>query len=227
VNEADWLVCNDPRPMLEFLLESATDRKLRVFACASCRLVWYLFTDERSRRAVEAAERLADGAIGDLVAADAAYGAYREAKTADGYDDNSDVHPEYAGHLPFVAWATTQAADFASEWVLSLPTAWDDGGAFAEAQCGLLRDLFGNPFRPAVVDSVWLTWNSGTVPRLAEAAYQECELPSGHLDMARLALLADTLENAGCDDAEILSHLRSAGPHVRGCWVVDRLTGRS
>jgi hypothetical protein len=175
---------------------------------------------------VEAAERLADGAIADLVAASAAFGAYREAKAAEGYDDNSDVHPEYAGHVPFVAWATTQAADFASEWALSLPTAWDDGGVFAQAQCGLLRDLFGNPFRPAAIEPAWLAWNGGAVTRLAEVAYQERDLPFGHLSPARLALVADALEDAGCGDAEILGHLRAAEPHVRGCWAVDLMTGR-
>jgi hypothetical protein len=90
----------------------------------------------------------------------------------------------------------------------------------------LLRDVFANPFRSATVDPAWLAWNDGTPGRLAEAAYAERELPSGHLSPARLALVADALEDAGCDDAELLGHLRSAGPHVRGCWAVDRLTGR-
>ncbi len=66
-----------------------------------------------------------------------------------------------------------------------------------------------------------LEWNGGLVPRLAEIAYQERLLPSGHLDPARLAVLSDALEEAGCTDAEILSHLRSRGPHVRGCWALD------
>jgi hypothetical protein len=40
------------------------------------------------------------------------------------------------------------------------------------------------------------------------------------------AILADALEEAGCTDAAILSHLRGPGPHVRGCWVVDLLLGK-
>jgi hypothetical protein len=62
--------------------------------------------------------------------------------------------------------------------------------------------------------------------KLAQAVYDERELPSGHLDAARLAVLADMLEEAGCADAHLLGHLRSAGPHVRGCWAVDVLIGK-
>jgi hypothetical protein len=72
----------------------------------------------------------------------------------------------------------------------------------------------------------WLSWNGGTVRHLAQAAYEERSLPSGELDTARLAVLADALEEAGCADAAILSHLRGPGPHVRGCWAVDLLLGK-
>lgn len=61
---------------------------------------------------------------------------------------------------------------------------------------------------------------------LASLAYEHPVLPSGHLDSARLAVLSDALEEAGCDDAEILSHLRSPGPHVRGCWALDLVLGK-
>jgi hypothetical protein len=87
----------------------------------------------------------------------------------------------------------------------------------------LLRDVFGNPFRPAALDPAWLT---PTVTGIAIAAYQERILPSGELDRARLAVLADALEEAGCTDASVLSHLRGPGPHVRGCWAVDLLLGK-
>ncbi len=61
---------------------------------------------------------------------------------------------------------------------------------------------------------------------LANAAYAERILPSGQLDPQRLAVLADALEEAGGADPDLLGHLRSALPHIRGCWVVDLLTGR-
>src|SRR5262245_56387085 len=91
----------------------------------------------------------------------------------------------------------------------------------------LVREIFGNPFCPAVVDPAWLTWNSGTVARLAQAAYEERELPAGRLDAARLAVLADALEEASCADPSLLEHIRGPGPHVRGCWAVDALLGKA
>jgi hypothetical protein len=61
------------------------------------------------------------------------------------------------------------------------------------------------------------------VVSLAQAAYDERDLPSGHLDPGRLAVLADALEDAGGSDPDILGHLRGPGPHTRGCWVLDAL----
>ena len=66
-----------------------------------------------------------------------------------------------------------------------------------------------------------LAWHDSIVVRLAEAAYEERQLPAGTLDSGRLSILADAMEEAGCTDTDILGHLRGPGPHVRGCWVVD------
>jgi hypothetical protein len=71
-----------------------------------------------------------------------------------------------------------------------------------------------------------LQWNDGTVVHLAQAAYEERELPRGHLDRHRLAVLADAVEEAG-GDAKLVAHLRDLGPHCRGCWSVDLLLGKS
>lgn len=94
------------------------------------------------------------------------------------------------------------------------------------ANATLLRDIFGNPFRPVTLDRAWLAWNGHTIPKLAQTIYDERDLPSGHLDAGRLAILADALEEAGCSNVDILSHCRSPAPHVRGCWVVDLLLGK-
>jgi hypothetical protein len=65
------------------------------------------------------------------------------------------------------------------------------------------------------------------VVALAQAAYDNRTLPAGTLDPVRFAVLADALEDAGCDNADILNHLRGPGPHVRGCWVLDLPLGKS
>jgi hypothetical protein len=94
-------------------------------------------------------------------------------------------------------------------------------------QCELLRDLFGNPFRPAPeIRPDWLCWNGGTVATLAESAYEHRTLPARLLDSGRLAPLADALEDGGCTDPELLGHLRGPGPHVRGCWALDLVLGK-
>jgi hypothetical protein len=85
----------------------------------------------------------------------------------------------------------------------------------------LLRDLFGPlPFRPVAVDPAWLAWNGGTIPALARAVYDEHAFD-------RLPVLADALEEAGSASPDLLDHLRGPGPHVRGCWAVDLILGKS
>jgi hypothetical protein len=90
----------------------------------------------------------------------------------------------------------------------------------------LLRDVVGNPFRPLAIPAPVLAGGDGTLVRLAQQIYEVRSLPSGNLDPARLAVLADTLEEAGCQDAAVVDHLRSSSPHVRGCWVVDLILGK-
>jgi hypothetical protein len=93
-------------------------------------------------------------------------------------------------------------------------------------QATLLREIFGNPFRPASLAPTWLTWKDGTIPKMAEVNYEDRELPSGHLDRDRLAVLGDALEEAGCSDPDILGHCQGPVIHVRGCWVLDLLLGK-
>jgi hypothetical protein len=91
------------------------------------------------------------------------------------------------------------------------------------ARAILIRDVFGNPFRPIALDHECL---NPTVRHLAEAIYKGRDPDSGYLDADRLPILADALEDAGCTNADILAHCRGPGPHVRGCWVVDLLLGK-
>jgi hypothetical protein len=85
-----------------------------------------------------------------------------------------------------------------------------------QAQAELLRCIVGNPFRPIRPDPAWQTPNAMT---LAQAIYDERTFD-------RLSLLANALEEAGCDNADILNHLRGPGPHVRGCWSLDLILGK-
>jgi hypothetical protein len=82
--------------------------------------------------------------------------------------------------------------------------------------CNLIRDIFGNPFRPVAVDARWRT---AAAVGLAASIYEDRAFD-------RLPILADALEEAGCDNDAILAHCRGDGPHVRGCWVVDLILGK-
>jgi hypothetical protein len=85
-----------------------------------------------------------------------------------------------------------------------------------EAQTGLLRDIFGNPFRPVTFDHAWRT---PTAVALAQQMYDS-------RDFSAMPILADALQDAGCDNFDVLDHCREPGPHVRGCWVVDLVLGK-
>jgi hypothetical protein len=108
---------------------------------------------------------------------------------------------------------------FGSEWEQVKAVAQEDGAVFRN----LLHDIIGNPFRPVTINPAWLT---PTAKALAQAAYEERALPSGELDLTRLKVLADALEEAGCTEQSILDHLRGPGPHTRGCWPVDLVLAR-
>jgi hypothetical protein len=84
-------------------------------------------------------------------------------------------------------------------------------------QIPILRDIFGNPFRPVAADPAWHT---STAVGLASAIYAERAFD-------RLPILADALEDAGCDHPDVLAHCRSHPEHARGCWVVDLILGKS
>jgi hypothetical protein len=90
-------------------------------------------------------------------------------------------------------------------------------GPVSSELSGSLRDIVGNPFRPVAIDPAWRT---STVVGLATAIYAERAFD-------RLPILADALEDAGCDQLDLLAHCRSDGPHVRGCWAVDLVLGKS
>ena len=88
------------------------------------------------------------------------------------------------------------------------------------AEALLFYDIAGHIITPAQIDPLWLAWNDGTVRQLAGAIYDERAWD-------QMPILADALEDAGCQDARIFDHCRGGGPHTRGCWVVDLILGNS
>lgn len=238
MTEAEWLAGTDPQVMLVFLRGRASERKFRLFASACCRRVWRLLTNRNSRWAVEVAERYADAEAQDEELRLAALGAENVAETlaptAVTVEEEAQTSAAFAA---FYATATGEkAADYSASGVSAAafhaataghaPSAAVARSAERAGQAHLLRDLFGNPFRAVVVAPQWLRWHAAAVVRLAQAAYDNRVLPAGTLDNARLAVLADALEEAGCTDELILGHLRGGGEHYRGCFVVDALLGK-
>jgi hypothetical protein len=229
MTEAEWLASTDPEKMLEFLQGRVSDRKLRLFAVACCRRIWHLIPEEVGRRAVELAEGYAAG----MLAEEALSGVRAQSNpvTHRRYDKKRELGMTRAGYAQAAAWASVgpRSAARSAELVLGyLKGAVAARRPEGRAQSALLRDIFGNPFRlPPPLSPAVLAWKGGTVRRLAQAAYDERQLPAGTLDAARLAVLADALLDAGADDEALLAHLRSPGPHVRGCWAVDLILGKS
>jgi hypothetical protein len=219
MTEAQWVQCGDPAAMLWSLRDNISERKLRLFGCACCRTVWHLLGGRQYRKIVQVAERYADG----QATAQALAKARREAYYVPikGWKGAERAAQAATHHL---AWPTLSVSDF-REVLLCVREAsvHDDTDAVDRADCSplhtLLRDIVGNPFRPVVRDPGWLSWNGGVVPNLAQAIYEERAFD-------RLPILGDALEDAGCADADVLTHCRSGGEHVRGCWVVDVILGK-
>jgi hypothetical protein len=242
MTEDEWLACGDPRPMLEYLQRKVSDRKLRLFSVACCRRAWPLLNDERGRRAIEVGERCADG----FLTVNEAYGIGQTLNVSHDYDliqrlsQETGFYWEAISQAFLAAGLTTgwldarQAASIAEDIVSAVGCQWveDDFGGNDEAfenavmsfksmermaQAVVLRDIFGNPFRPQTADLAWLT--PGVV-KLAQTIYEERPFD-------RLPELAKALEQVGCRDADLLAHCRRSGSHVRGCWVVDLMLGKS
>jgi hypothetical protein len=228
----EWERCDDPDRMLEFLGRKASDRKLRLFLCASCRRTWHVLTDERSRKAIEASERFADRLITQRQLM-AARGAAQQAAFKVLNTDRRDAALERA----------VQAAHEVAQSAQTIPSraqlmSWLPGQivnrviSCAEARgiprsnerrqlAALLRDVIGNPFGPtSVLVPAVLAYQGGAAHRVAESIYAARRFED-------LPVLADVLEEAGLTAAELLGHLRGLGPHVLGCWALDTVLGRS
>ncbi len=226
MNESEWRSCTDPQPMLDFLRSSGlmNERKVRLFVCASTRLLWEHIQPGPMREAVEAGERRADGVpwedecrglISELTRMPVEYGRRTGRNWFAG--QMRETLAAYFGARKAVGhWFALAEVPHRHMWHIHSEVT-------GPQQPGLLRDIFGGPFRPVTLDPSLLT---PAIVKLARAAYDERLLPSSELDAQRLAVLADALEEAGLTDAGLLAHLREPGGHVRGCWGVDLLLGK-
>jgi hypothetical protein len=194
-------------------------RKLRLFGCACYRRVAHLFPDEPGWHAVGLAERLADGGATQAEVDDALRAA--EPALRDGEGDQLRQARLNLYQAVRKVCGPAAAAPLACSSV-GIALRWLGSGEAAEcaAQAGLLRDLFGNPFRrPPAVEPAWRAAGGGAVARLARAIYESRWFED-------TPVLADALEEAGCGEDELLGHLRGPGPHARGCHVIDLLLGK-
>jgi hypothetical protein len=250
MTEAEWFACDDPKPMMRLLRESASDRKWRLFGCASCRHIWHLLAGGPSRAAVEVAELFADGAAGEeelRAAYRAAWEVFQQLDAgvqdaeADGVADSGRDRstaaeaaaqvvmrrsgPPLKSHLFPAGITASRAAGYSVRpvWEQDVQGRHRRTAAFVERekaeqhwQASILRDIFGNPFRPV---SFSPDWRTSTAVALAQQMYDS-------RDYSAMPILADALQDAGCDNADVLDHCRGPGPHVRGCWVVDLVLGK-
>ena len=217
MTEPEWLGATDPAPMLEFLKGKASDRKLRLFGVGCCRRKWKYLADRLFEEAVAVAEVFADdadavGAV-DFARWNAGVALARWRRR----EGSAGVHVRAGDAAVRVTYTPPSVAHIALR-TSGVPV----NSAAARAreageQAALVRDIFGNPFRPVAIDPGWLT---STVLALAEGAYAERAFD-------RLPILADALQDAGCEDAAVLDHCRGEGSHSRGCWVVDLVLGKS
>jgi hypothetical protein len=256
MTEAEWLACTDPLLLVNAVADKASERKLRLLLFSCCRRLRPLLQDRRLQEGVEKAEEYAEGMRTDEELADTARAANEAvielgypgergvssltcaaravvlACSERGYL-GSRIH-SFTGRYRKGSYAVMRGVDAAAEAAAHrlnrdhgpVGTFGQLAAAERQGQCLLIRDIIGNPFRPATVERSWLAWNDATVVRLAQAAYDERHMPEGTLDNGRLVVLADALEEAGCTSEEILGHLRGSGPHVRGCFVLDLLLYR-
>lgn len=241
MTEGEWLAAVHPQKMLDFLdsIDALTDRKQRLLDCACVRRIWHLLTDD-ARNVVEIAERYADGFAeldemtdlrGQILAAAEIEAELNIQAINNGAQRDPIGSPNRYSALSAaagVAWeysgGTNPLRDAAN--ALSAEAIAYEGPVrsqpikrlFVEQrnQTDIVREVFGNPFRAA---DFLRDWRTDTVTLLARTMYESREFSA-------MPILADALQDAGCDNDDILDHCRGPGPHVRGCWVVDLILGK-
>jgi hypothetical protein len=218
MTEAEWLASVNTQAMLAAVSGKGSERIWRLFAVACVRGAEDRMRDARSQKALEVAERFADGMAtrNELQAARARAEAAAYQAHFDEWEDEAR-----ANFRVDAAYEAVCAAMRAADAALACVAEDIDLGRISEALQlpDLLREIFWNPFGWKLVDPAWFSWNDGAARKLAQTIYDRRAF-----DL--LPILADALEDAGCADPDIVGHLRGPGPHVRGCWVLDLILGK-
>ena len=227
MTEAEWLACDHSMPMLRFLDGKGGERKLRLFTLGCCRRIEQLLPDSRCRKAIDLVDAFAEAKTErrDLRIAEGAAEYYRDHPMELPEDRlivaGAGAIFQLSQDLPSFRLVAEAASDAVECSILAAggnQLAATEGKRNESAtQIKLLRCIIGNPFRPVTLD---LSWQTANVVALAQGIYADRAFD-------RLPILADALEDAGCTERAILDHCRQPGEHVRGCWVVDLVLGKS
>jgi hypothetical protein len=230
MTESEWLAGVTPPnfSLLHFLAERAGERRLRLFACACVRVLDVWQEDPACRRALQALEDFADGLRTARELEPVIVRAWKKGwepvrSAAVGVITGPAAH--LAIQLPALLQAAVDRAvrsRYVADKVAGIKgMSWDARIAcLRRLQVEMVYEVFGNPFRPIALDPAWTAWNDGCAVRLAQSLYAERRFDE-------LPVLADALEEAGCDAPDLLGHLRGPGRHVPGCWALDAVLGRA
>jgi hypothetical protein len=251
MTEQEWLHGNDLQAMLKHLSFTVSERKFRLTECAFHRRFWYLLSDVRNRRAVEVAERYADG----MATKDELKDALDSASVA--FDEILGGHfPDRKPSRPYWGGAVS-AAQHTANCMYDCYEIFPRSGADNPKRFGNMWNLIWNSTAAYPIGKDASQMDGHAAMDLEQSAqvlllhdlfgnpfqpvyidrswllWNGGTIPmlteSIYIDRAvdRMAELGDALERAGCTSKEILEHCRGPGPHVRGCWVVDLLLGKN
>ncbi len=222
MTEAEWFASVDAERMRVFLASKPVSlRKVMLFRVGCCRIQYQHLTIKEARQAVDVAELLADGQILlEQTRNTWSSGIKRFLKycSSKNFQKSRREKSELASRINMAGFAIdcldvehTRKAEFLPE-----PSEYLDHRHLYQIAPAVFRELFGNPFRPVAINLAWLT---STAVGIAQGIYDDRAFD-------RLPILADALQDAGCENEDILAHCRDEGPHVRGCWVVDLVLGK-
>jgi hypothetical protein len=244
MDPADWTFCNsDPRTVNDYWWyhDQLSQRKRYLFMSAVGTHAARLMTEPECVRASQICAEYAEGQIdvvrfSDFMDEASAARCRSQCAIASGQaandfvtflaDDGKLNECVEAAECAFGYAAAVQAGDLEPDTAIA---AWEAIERYESFRTGMAQatrmftayclDIFGpNPFRPVAFDP---SWRTSTTVGLARTMYES-------RDFGAMPVLADALEEAGCDSPDVLGHCRDPnGGHVRGCWVVDLVLGKS